>query len=337
MLRQALQVLLLAVGAWLVIDAGASPGIMVAATILLGRALQPVEHLIGGWKQLLDARGAWRRMAERPPRRAGDGGVTLSAPQGRLEVERVVFGHDKQRPALIKGVQFALEAGESLGLVGPSASGKTTLARLLLGIWRPQAGAVRLDGADIAQWNRDDARRARRLSAAGRRAVRRHRGREHRAARRGRRCTRHRRGAARACARDDPAAAAGLRHADRRRRRACFRAGSASASRSRARCTASRSWSCSTSRMRTSTPKATRRCARRLQTLKARGTTVVVIGSPAGADGAARQAGGAEGRRARRVRRRRAGAAARNCVTVARPLRRRSAHRRACRPLTTPR
>ena len=67
-----------------------------------------------------------------------------------------MFGRDKQRPALIKGVQFALEAGESLGLVGPSASGKTTLARLLLGIWRPQTGAVRLDGADIGAWNRDD-------------------------------------------------------------------------------------------------------------------------------------------------------------------------------------
>jgi PrtD family type I secretion system ABC transporter len=154
--RQALQVLTLGIGAWLVIGAGASPGVMVATTILLGRALQPLELLIAGWKQQLDARGAWRRLNERRLAHAADANVTLPAPRGRLDVERVLFGHEAQRPALIKGVQLSLEAGESLGLIGPSASGKTTLARLLLGIWRPQSGTVRLDGADIAQWNRDE-------------------------------------------------------------------------------------------------------------------------------------------------------------------------------------
>ncbi|CAG0944613.1 Type I secretion system ATP-binding protein PrsD [Gammaproteobacteria bacterium] len=153
--RQALQMLMLGTGAWLVIGADASPGVMVATTILLGRALQPLEQLIAGWKLQLDARGAWQRLKERRLAGVPDSGVALPAPQGRLEVERVVFGHDAQRPALIKGVQFSLAAGESLGLVGPSASGKTTLARLLLGICAPQSGAVRLDGADIAQWDRD--------------------------------------------------------------------------------------------------------------------------------------------------------------------------------------
>ena len=156
MLRQGLQVLMLGIGAWLVIGADASPGVMIASTILLGRALQPVELLISGWKQQLDARGAWRRLSERRLSRTGDETTSLPAPSGRLEVERVTFGLEAQRPALIRNAQFSIAAGESLGLIGPSASGKTTLARLLLGIWKPQAGTVRLDGADIAQWNRDE-------------------------------------------------------------------------------------------------------------------------------------------------------------------------------------
>jgi PrtD family type I secretion system ABC transporter len=153
--RQGLQIVMLAVGAWLVIDAHASPGIMVAATILLGRALQPVEQLIGGWKVLVEARGAWQRLSERPAARTTQASLELPAPSGRLEVERLIFSPAAQRPPLIKGVSFTLEAGESLGVIGPSASGKTTLIRLMLGVWKPQAGVVRLDGADIARWDRD--------------------------------------------------------------------------------------------------------------------------------------------------------------------------------------
>jgi len=153
--RQALQVAMLALGAWLVIGTAASPGIMVGATILVGRALQPIEHLIGGWRKLVDARGAWQRLSGRARATPAGTGLDLPAPAGRLEVERVVFATAPKRPALIKGIGFALEAGESLGIVGPSAAGKTTLLRLLLGIWHPQAGTIRLDGADIARWNRD--------------------------------------------------------------------------------------------------------------------------------------------------------------------------------------
>jgi PrtD family type I secretion system ABC transporter len=155
MTRQGLQVAMLALGAWLVIEANASPGIMVAATILLGRALQPAEHLISGWKGLVEARGAWRRSSERPSVLSADSNLALPAPSGWVEVERVVFAPAPARPALIKGIGFRLEAGESLGLVGPSASGKTTLVRLILGIRTPQTGCVRLDGADIARWDRD--------------------------------------------------------------------------------------------------------------------------------------------------------------------------------------
>jgi PrtD family type I secretion system ABC transporter len=153
--RQALQAALLGIGAWLVVSEHASPGIMVAATILLGRALQPVEQLIAGWKSFVEARGAWRRLDQPGSAPAEHSTLALPAPRGRLEVERVVFSASAQRAPLIKGVSFSLDAGESLGLVGPSASGKTTLLRLVLGVWKPQSGTVRLDGADIAQWDRN--------------------------------------------------------------------------------------------------------------------------------------------------------------------------------------
>jgi PrtD family type I secretion system ABC transporter len=154
--RQGVQMAVLATGAWLVIDGGASPGIMVAATILLGRALQPVENLIAGWKQLIDARGAWRRLSEPAAADVGEPRLRLPAPSGKLELERIVFAYDPAGPATIKGVSLVLEAGESLGIVGVSGSGKSTLARLILGIWRPQGGAVRLDNANIAHWDRTD-------------------------------------------------------------------------------------------------------------------------------------------------------------------------------------
>jgi PrtD family type I secretion system ABC transporter len=155
MTRQALQIVMLGLGAWLVIDAHASPGIMVAATILLGRALQPVEQLIAGWKVLVEARGAWGRLSNRPTGQADEPSLALPAPSGQLELDRLIFSVAPGRPPLIKGVGFTLEAGESLGIIGPSASGKTTLIRLILGIWKPQAGVVRLDGADISRWDRD--------------------------------------------------------------------------------------------------------------------------------------------------------------------------------------
>lgn len=152
-LRHGLQSALLGLGAWLVVQEHASPGIMVAATILLGRALQPAEQLIGGWRSLVEARAAWQRLgAEAAPPRATP--MPLPTPQGKLELERVYFGGTTQRAPLIKGLSLAIDAGQSLGLVGPSGAGKTTLVRLMLGLWTPQAGTVRLDGADLAQHDR---------------------------------------------------------------------------------------------------------------------------------------------------------------------------------------
>jgi PrtD family type I secretion system ABC transporter len=154
-LRQVLQVAMLGLGAWLVIDMQASSGIMIAATILLSRALQPVEHLISGWRALSDARGAWRRLSERAANLPADASVALPAPSGRIEVERLAYSFAPPRPAVLKNVSFTLAPGESLGVIGASACGKTTLIRLLLGLSRPQTGCVRLDGADISRWNRD--------------------------------------------------------------------------------------------------------------------------------------------------------------------------------------
>jgi PrtD family type I secretion system ABC transporter len=153
--RQALQVAMLGVGAWLVIGFDASEGIMVAATIVFGRALQPLEQLIGGWKAMVGARSAWQRLGARSLPHADGPRLALPAPSGRLELERVLFAPTPARPPVIRKVSFALEPGESLGVIGPSASGKTTLIRLMLGIWQPQGGVVRLDGADVAQWHRD--------------------------------------------------------------------------------------------------------------------------------------------------------------------------------------
>ncbi|MBK8018620.1 MAG: ATP-binding cassette domain-containing protein [Betaproteobacteria bacterium] len=155
-LRQLVQIAMLAAGAWLVIDAHASPGIMMAATVLLGRALAPVEGAITGWKQFVDARNDHGRLRSVLSGASPAGEATpLPAPTGAVQVERLVYGsRDLDRPVL-RGIGLQIGAGESLAIIGPSGSGKSTLARLLLGIWQPTSGTVRIDGADLAHWSRD--------------------------------------------------------------------------------------------------------------------------------------------------------------------------------------
>src|SRR3954465_6163277 len=163
--RQFIQLAMLAVGAWLVVDQHVTAGIMIAATILLSRALAPVETLVAGWGRLIrgrpgggrrDARRAWGRLNEllaATPPAASE--IDLPVPSGRLEVDRVLFGMKGAERPIIRGVSFALAPGEALGVVGPSAAGKSTLARLVVGVWKPAAGVVRLDGADVAAWPRE--------------------------------------------------------------------------------------------------------------------------------------------------------------------------------------
>jgi ATP-binding cassette subfamily C protein/ATP-binding cassette subfamily C protein EexD len=155
--RLAIQVAVLGFGAWLVLEQQLTSGASIAASIIMGRALAPVEQMIGGWKQLVQARQAYRRLTGfmslprlRPP------GMALPEPTGRMSVERVTFGFPGQPVAIIKGVSFNLAAGESLAVIGPSAAGKTTLIRLLIGTLQPSAGTVRLDGADVFTWMRED-------------------------------------------------------------------------------------------------------------------------------------------------------------------------------------
>ncbi len=157
-IRFILQILIFGVGAYLVIQRMATPGIMIAAVILMGRALSPVDAAIHTWKSLLSARAASRRLEEllqRVPLRSS-AAMPLPPPQGRLAVEQLAFLPPGGDRPILKGLSFALEAGESLGIVGPTAAGKSTLAKLVVGVLRPSTGYVRLDGADVATWDPED-------------------------------------------------------------------------------------------------------------------------------------------------------------------------------------
>jgi PrtD family type I secretion system ABC transporter len=152
--RLVVQTAILGAGAWLVIQHEASPGAMFASSFLLGRALSPVENAIGTWKSLVAARLARRRLAELVAALpAEEPGMELPRPTGELVVERLVFVPPGGDEPTLRGVSFELAPGEVLGIIGPSAAGKSTLARLIAGTWTPTAGKVRLDGADIAVWH----------------------------------------------------------------------------------------------------------------------------------------------------------------------------------------
>jgi PrtD family type I secretion system ABC transporter len=137
----------------LVITENMSSGTMIAATILLGKATAPLELAVAGWKGFVEARAAYDRLDTMLKTMAdATATVRLPAPAGALTVERVVFGVGGGMPPILKGISFSLTAGECLAVIGPSAAGKTTLVRVLLGLWRPQSGSVRLDGASLADW-----------------------------------------------------------------------------------------------------------------------------------------------------------------------------------------
>jgi PrtD family type I secretion system ABC transporter len=154
--RQVIQTAMLATGAYLVISQLATPGVMLAATIILGRALAPVETLVAGWRQLVEVHDVWKRLDSVIAKQAQEQPNTeLPAPKGEISVERILFGVPGLERPIIRGISFELHAGDSLGILGPSAAGKSTLARLLVGIWKPAAGHVRLDGADVTTWRRE--------------------------------------------------------------------------------------------------------------------------------------------------------------------------------------
>jgi ATP-binding cassette subfamily C protein len=156
-MRMLLQSAVLAVGAYLVIHQEATGGIIIAGSILSARALAPVDLAIAHWKSFVAARQSWRRLAlllERMPERATP--TLLQPPSSQLSVEGISIVAPGDQRAIVQDVTFSLAAGQGLGVIGPSASGKSSLVRALVGVWRPVRGKVRLDGAALDQWMSDE-------------------------------------------------------------------------------------------------------------------------------------------------------------------------------------
>ena len=155
--RTLVQSLILGLGAWLALEHDVSGGAMIAGSLLLGRALAPIDLLIDTWKSFSLARSQYDRlcalleMVPEPQER-----MKLPPPLGNLSLEQIYVTPPGAKAPVLKGINMQLNAGEILGVIGPSASGKSTLARAMLGIWPAFSGKVRLDGADIASWDRGD-------------------------------------------------------------------------------------------------------------------------------------------------------------------------------------
>ena len=155
--RMVMQSLLLGLGALLALRQEISPGMMIAGSLLLGRALAPIDMLVGTWKGFTLARGQYDRLGQllnQIPKDADT--MALPVPTGKLSAEQVMVVPPGSKNIVVRGVNMELNAGEALGIVGPSASGKSCLARALLGIWPTYSGKVRLDGADIFAWDRTE-------------------------------------------------------------------------------------------------------------------------------------------------------------------------------------
>ena len=180
-LRLFLQSMMLGLGAWLAIQGEVTPGIMIAAAILLGRALAPIDQAVGQWPVLQRALQGRRSLAnllretpEEPER------TPLPAPKALLEAENLVVAPPGARVPAVRGVSFRLDPGHAIGIAGPSASGKSTLAKALAGVWPPMGGKATLGGAALDQYGEGGAGAASRLAAPGSGAVRGHGGGEHR-------------------------------------------------------------------------------------------------------------------------------------------------------------
>lgn len=156
-IRLILQVFIIGTGAYLVLNNELSVGSIIACSILAGRALAPFEAAIASWKGVTEARKSYHRLQEslqKAPER--DTAMSLPDPKGELKVEKVVFAPPGVKKAILKNVTFGIHAGDILGIVGPSGAGKSTLAKLLVGVWKPISGVVRLDNAEVYSWNRTE-------------------------------------------------------------------------------------------------------------------------------------------------------------------------------------
>ena len=154
--RIMIQSLILGVGAYLAVIGEISPGVMIAGSILLGRALAPLDQMVAVWKQFVTVRGQWKRLTEilsKVPLDADK--MELPAPQGSLSAEQMVVGAPGSRTPILRNISFKIPTGVSVGVIGPSGSGKSTLVRAMLGIWPLTGGSMRLDGADVFTWDRE--------------------------------------------------------------------------------------------------------------------------------------------------------------------------------------
>jgi PrtD family type I secretion system ABC transporter len=152
-IRPCLQIAMLGTGAYLVIQESITSGVMIAGSIIMGRALAPVEAAINNWRQFISARGAYsrlHRLLQAVPPSAEP--LPLPKPEGKLRLENITVTPPQGGKPLLQGVSFELLPGQMLGVIGPSAAGKSTLARLLVGVWRPASGHIRLDGAELTNW-----------------------------------------------------------------------------------------------------------------------------------------------------------------------------------------
>lgn len=155
--RLALQIVILGAGASLVLQGELTGGGMIAAAVILNRALSPVERALSAWRGYVSARAARANLAKLfRTTRATEPALNLPRPTGRLMVENLRFQPKDCSGPIIRKADFSIEPGETCGIIGPSGSGKSTLCRLLVGAWRPTAGHVRLDGADVTGWNPDE-------------------------------------------------------------------------------------------------------------------------------------------------------------------------------------
>ncbi|NWG92303.1 MAG: type I secretion system permease/ATPase [Parvularculaceae bacterium] len=155
--RMLLQSLILGIGAVLVIDQQTTPGVMIAASIITGRALAPVEQSIGQWRLIGSAITAWKRLEKflaAAPKHVDR--IALPPPKGHLRLDRVYVQPALAKKPIVKGVSLELKPGEALGVIGPSGAGKSTLARAMVGVERVVSGEIRLDGADLLTWDRDE-------------------------------------------------------------------------------------------------------------------------------------------------------------------------------------
>ncbi len=154
-MRLLLQSLALGLGGWLAVEGQITAGAIIAASVLLSRAVHPIEQLVGSWAGIVQARSSLKVLTDLFAQTSAleQSRTELPAPTGRLDVEAVTVRAPDSEALLLKRVGFSLQPGQSLGVIGPSGAGKTTLARLLAGAATPAAGAVRLDGADYAVWD----------------------------------------------------------------------------------------------------------------------------------------------------------------------------------------